>query len=112
MREAISVIHDTQGPFNWKDLYIFIVDRQGAYVACGADPNRIGVTLGDLLGEVGDQLTTDAWGVCDRDAGGWVTYSISNPLTQETQTKLSYVVPIDQDRLIGCGCYVNAQWTN
>ena len=112
LREAIAAFHDAQGPFNWKDLYIFILDRDGAYVACGSDPTRVGVKLSDLIGEVGDQLTTDAWSVCDLDAGGWVTYSISNPLTQEVQTKLSYVVPVDQDRLIGCGCYVNAQWTN
>ena len=112
LHEAITVFHDKQGRFNWKDLYIFILDRQGAYVACGSDHTRVGVRLGDLLGDVGDQLTTDAWSVCDRDSGGWVTYSISNPLTQEVQTKLSYVVPIDPDRLIGCGCYVNAQWIN
>ena len=43
--------------------------------------------------------------------GGWVTYSIQNPLTKEMQTKLSYVVPIDQNQLIGCGCYVNAVWS-
>ena len=112
LRKAIAVFHDKQGRFNWKDLYIFILDRQGAYVACGSDAKRVGVRLGDLIGEVGEKLTTDAWNVCDQDDGGWVTYSISNPISQEVQTKLSYVVPIDQDRLIGCGCYVNAQWAH
>jgi methyl-accepting chemotaxis protein len=112
LREAIALFHDTRGRFNWKDLYVFIIDRQGAYVACGADHTRVGVKLGDLLGEVGDKLTADAWDVCEKESGGWVTYSISNPLTGEVQTKLSYVVPIDQDRLIGCGCYVNSQWTH
>ena len=112
LRDAISVFQDKQSKFNWKDLYVFIFDRQGAYVVCGADKSRVGVRLGDLIGEVGEQLTADAWTVCDNDDGGWVTYSITNPLTQEMQTKVSYVVPIDQDRLIGCGCYVNAQWSN
>jgi methyl-accepting chemotaxis protein len=112
LREAIAVFQDTQGKFIWKDLYIFIFDRQGTYVVCGADKTRVGVNLRDLIGEVGEKLTSDAWYVCDNDDGGWVTYSISNPLTQEVQTKVSYVMPIDQDRLIGCGCYVNAQWAN
>lgn len=112
LREAIAVFHDKRGRFNWKDLYVFIIDRHGAYVACGTDHTRVGVKLGDLLGEVGEKLTIDAWNVCEKDGGGWVTYSILNPLTQEEQTKLSYVVPIDQDRLIGCGCYVNAQWAH
>lgn len=112
LRDAIALFHDPRGRFNWKDLYIFIIDRSGAYVACGADHTRVGVKLGDLLGEVGDKLTIDAWDICETDSGGWVTYSISNPLTHEVQTKLSYVVPIDQERLIGCGCYVNSQWAH
>jgi methyl-accepting chemotaxis protein len=112
LRDAIAIFQDKKSRFNWKDLYIFIFDRHGTYVVCGADKGRVGVNLGDLIGEVGERLTTDAWNVCDKDDGGWVTYSITNPLTQEMQTKVSYVVPIDQDRLIGCGCYVNAQWVN
>ncbi len=110
LHEAINLFHNKSSRFNWKDLYIFILDRQGAYVACGADAGRVGVRLEDLLGDVGAKLTHDAWDVCERDGGGWVTYSISNPLTGEVQTKLSYIVPVDQDRVIGCGCYVNAQW--
>ncbi len=110
LRDAIDVFHDTKSRFNWKDLYVFVLDRQGAYVACGSNRSRVGTRLDDLLGDVGAKLTVDAWEVCDRDGGGWVTYSIDNPVTKEVQTKLSYVVPIDPERLIGCGCYVNAQW--
>lgn len=107
LRDAIAVFHDQRSRFNWKDLYIFIIDRQGAYVCCGADVKRVGVRLNDLLGEVGEKLIIDIWNACDTDGGGWVKYSITNPLTQEVQTKLSYVVPIDDQRLLGCGCYVN-----
>lgn len=111
LREAIDLFHDPRGRFNWKDLYVFIIDREGAYVACGADISRVGVKLSDLLGEVGLQLVADGWGVCDAEDGGWVKYCITNPLTQELQTKLSYVIPIDDHRLVGCGCYVNENWT-
>ncbi len=111
LREAIDQFHDKAGRFNWKDLYIFVIDQEGVYKACGTDPARVGVRLDDLLGEVGTKLTEDAWAVCARDGGGWVTYSIANPMTGEIQTKLSYVVPIDQNYVVGCGCYVNSQWS-
>ncbi len=111
LREASVVFHDPASRFNLKDLYVFVIDRNGIYIVCGADKSRVGVRLGDLLGEVGDQLTQEAWAVCDKDGGGWVTYLIDNPQTHEMQTKLSYVVPVDGDRLVGCGCYVNAGWT-
>ena len=111
LRAAMDLFHDKSSRYNWKDLYIFIFDRQGVYVVCGSDKSRVGERLGDLIGEVGDKLTEDAWRVCDTDGGGWVTYSIQNPLTKDMQTKLSYVVPIDENQLIGCGCYVNAVWS-
>lgn len=107
LREAIANFHDKKGGFIFKDLYIFIFDRRGVYVACGTDADRVGVWLGDLLGEVGENLVTDAWQVCDQGGGGWVTYAINNPLNQKIQTKLSYVMPVDQNLLVGCGCYVN-----
>ena len=47
---------------------------------------------------------------CDQEQGGWVTYSITNPLTGELQAKISYVVPLDDNRLLGCGCYLNSEW--
>jgi signal transduction histidine kinase len=54
----------------------------------------------------------DAWDVCDREQGGWVNYTITNPVTHEVQAKTSYVMPLDDHRLIGAGCYLNLQWLN
>jgi signal transduction histidine kinase len=110
MRDAVATFQEPSGRFNMKDLYIFILDREGKYVVCGSDLSRVGVRIGDLLGDVGDKLITDAWQVCDTEGGGWIQYPITNPLTGATQAKLSYVVPVDQNYAIGCGCYVNAQW--
>lgn len=110
MRDAVATFQAPGGRFDVKDLYIFILDREGKYVVCGSDLSRVGVRIGDLLGDVGDKLITDAWQVCDTEGGGWIQYPITNPLTGATQEKLSYVVPVDQNYAIGCGCYVNAQW--
>ncbi len=110
MREAVSLFQEPGNRFNWKDLYIFIIDRDGKYVVCGSDQSRVGVRIGDLLGDVGDKLVADGWHACDSDGGGWISYSITNPLTGAVQDKLSYIVPVDQNYAVGCGCYVNAQW--
>jgi hypothetical protein len=110
MERASVDFHNKNGPFIDRDLYIFILDRQGRYVLHGAMPEKDGTSLSAVAGLDANQLITEAWSVCDREQGGWVTYGITNPLTGELQGKSSYVMPLDDDWLIGCGCYLNAQW--
>jgi len=107
---AIVDFHDREGPFIDRDLYIFIFDRQGRYVVHGALPEKDGTLLNAMAGLDADQLVADSWSVCDSEQGGWVNYSITNPVNGEVQSKASYVMPLDDNRLIGCGCYLNAQW--
>ena len=111
LQQAIADFHKPDGSFLYKDLYIFIFNRDGVYQVCGADQSRVGVSLRDINGTDGDKLVRDAWEICDSDGGGWVGYSITNPGTGTVQDKVSYVVPVDQNRLIGCGCYINQGWS-
>jgi methyl-accepting chemotaxis protein len=104
--------HDPNGPFIDRDMYIFIFDRAGYYVVHGAMPEKDGTDLRSIPGLDADALVSDAWYVCDTEQGGWVNYTIVNPVTGDVQGKSSYVIPIDDDRLIGCGCYLNTQWLN
>jgi methyl-accepting chemotaxis protein len=108
--QAVRDFHDKQGGFIDRDLYIFIFDRAGFYVVHGAMPEKDGSDLRAINGLDAEQLVADAWEVCDLEQGGWVNYTITNPVTGEVQAKSSYVMPLDEDRLIGCGCYMNARW--
>jgi methyl-accepting chemotaxis protein len=108
--KAVSDFHDKSGVFIDRDLYIFIFNRAGYYVVHGAMPEKDGTDLRAIVGLDAVQLVTDAWTVCDLDEGGWVNYTITNPVTRGVQGKSSYVMPLDEDRLIGCGCYLNSQW--
>ncbi|HOE43318.1 MAG TPA: cache domain-containing protein, partial [Rhodoferax sp.] len=112
LEQAIADFHDKQGPFIDRDLYVFIFDRSGHYVVHGAQPEKDGSSLSSIAGLDADKLVADAWAACDHEQGGWVNYTITNPVSGEVQGKSSYVMPLDEDRLIGCGCYLNAQWLN
>ena len=107
---AVADFQNPHGPFIDRDLYVFIFDRRGFYVVHGAMPARDGVHLREIPGLDADKLLADAWAICDEEQGGWVAYSITNPLTGEVQAKSSYVVPLDEERLLGCGCYLNSEW--
>jgi methyl-accepting chemotaxis protein len=112
LERAAADFQDPEGPFIDKDLYIFIFDREGYYVVHGAAPHKDGTNLAEIDGLDADKLVADAWSACDEHRGGWVTYSITHPLSGDVQGKSSYVMPLDDERLLGCGCYLNSEWVN
>lgn len=105
--EAYKVLHDPNGGFVDRDLYVFVFDRQGVYRVMGADVKRVGSSLFDAPGVDAQQLLEDAWHRCDQ-GGGWVEYNIINLATNDVRGKSSYVLPLTDDLLIGCGAYRSA----
>ena len=105
--KAFEAFHDKGGEFLDRDLYIFVFDRRGVYRVMGADVSKVGTSLSDAPGLNAQRLVEDAWHRCEQ-GGGWVEYDITNPVTGEVRGKSSYVLPLDSDRLIGCGAYRSA----
>ncbi|MBP8053701.1 MAG: hypothetical protein KAY39_02525, partial [Burkholderiaceae bacterium] len=64
-------------------------------------------SLSDVPGLDAQQLLDDAWERCAL-GGGWVEYTIINPLTKDVRSKASYILQIDDQQLIGCGAYRGA----
>jgi hypothetical protein len=67
----------------------------------------VGSSLFDAPGVDAQQLLEDAWHRCDQ-GGGWVEYNIINLATNNVRGKSSYVLPLTEDLLIGCGAYRSA----
>lgn len=104
---ASKVLHDPLGGYVDRDLYVFVFDRQGVYRIMGADIKRVGTSLFDAPGVDAQQLLDDAWHRADQ-GGGWVEYNIINLATNTVKGKSSYVLPINDELLIGCGAYRSA----
>jgi methyl-accepting chemotaxis protein len=104
---AAIAFHDPQSGYVDRDLYVFVFDRQGVYRIMGADIKRVGSSLFDAPGVDAQQLLDDAWHRCDQ-GGGWVEYNIINLATGTVKGKSSYVLPINDELLIGCGAYRSA----
>lgn len=101
---ASAVLHDKKGGYVDRDLYVFVFDRQGVYRIMGADINKVGSSLFDAQGLDAKQLLDDAWERAEQ-GGGWVEYTIVNPVTKDVRGKASYILPIDNQLLVGCGAY-------
>jgi signal transduction histidine kinase len=105
--QASAIFHDRQGDFFDRDLYVFMFDREGVYHVMGADVQRVGTRLSDAPGLDAQQLLDDARERCEK-GGGWVEYNIINRVTGDVRGKSSYVLPVDDNLLVGCGAYRGA----
>lgn len=98
-------ISDPSKPYYDRDMYVFVLDNNGTYLAFGGDPSRVGSRVQDIAG-VDGQALLEAIIAQARLEPGWVEYSITNPASGSVQTKMSYVHAIDNVYL-GCGVYMN-----
>ena len=99
-----DVTTPAQGFFD-RDMYVFVLDRNGAYLAFGGNPAKVGTRVQDIAGIDGQGLV-DAIIARAEESPGWVQYDITNPSTGKVQTKMSYVCKVD-DLYLGCGVYKN-----
>jgi methyl-accepting chemotaxis protein len=104
LAEAARQFHDQQGPFRDRDLYIFVFDRRGRYDAFGSTPSNVGKTVYDTRGLDGDHILREGFAAAER-GGGWIDYEVVNPTTGIVDEKTSYVLPLSEDRLMGCGVF-------
>jgi hypothetical protein len=101
---AKATLHSTADGFVDRDLYVFLVDREGRYVLHGAKPALEGQRVHELPGIDGDRFVQDAWAAA-KAGGGWVEYQIVNPRSGQVQPKASWVVAYDKNCVMGCGIY-------
>ena len=107
MAAASVAFEAPESGFVDRDLYIFVIDRQGSYRVHGAKPDMVGKRVHEVPGIDGDRFVRDAWAAAEsaEGSGGWVEYDIINPDTGVVQPKASFVVPLNKQQFIGCGVY-------
>ncbi|MEO0004179.1 MAG: hypothetical protein RLZZ22_1871, partial [Pseudomonadota bacterium] len=108
LERASEDFYQPNGRFIDRDLYIFVLDRKGCYRVMGADRGKSGSSVYDAPGVDADRLLRDAWDRVDQEGGGWIEYNIVNPLTGQVRGKSSFVLPISEQLLVGCGAYRSA----
>ncbi|MCU6434999.1 methyl-accepting chemotaxis protein [Undibacterium sp. Jales W-56] len=103
-RNALSIITaDKDRQFADRDMYVFAFDRSGQYRAFAGNASKLQVNLLHVNGLDGRKLVADAFAI--PFSGGWVDYTILNPSTQKIDAKMSYIVPVSDDLVLGCGVY-------
>ncbi|MEZ5657662.1 MAG: methyl-accepting chemotaxis protein [Burkholderiaceae bacterium] len=101
---ARSAMHDANGEFQDRDLYIFGFDRERNFEIYGSDPSKtVNTKLEDLDGVDGMKLFNDACQAADV-GGGWVEYNVRSRYNGRVVPKISYVLAVG-NMILGCGVY-------
>jgi len=96
---------DPANGFHDRDMYVFVLDDRGTYLAFGGNASKVGTRVQDVPGIDGEGLLQTIRTQAAYEPG-WVEYDITNPTTGQVQTKMSYVQSVD-GLSVGCGVYKN-----
>jgi len=103
--KAWHAFNDRQGPFVKKDLYVYVIDRQGTYVANGAAPDSlVGLKVLDTVDAAGNPLFRHMIAVTDKQADARIRYVWLNRKTNHVEPKVAWLHR-DGDYILGVGYY-------
>jgi methyl-accepting chemotaxis protein len=104
---CLAELTDAANGFCDRDMYVFAWDRSLIYHAFAGKPHNVGKSAHQIIGTDITQLTHDVWAVPAE--GGWVDYDFLNPTTGQIAPKTSFVVPVSESLVLGCGVYKTVQ---
>jgi len=103
--KALAAFNNLTGPFVQGDLYVFAYDYNGTVLAWPYRPDQLGVNRfndTDPVGQHHIQAMIRAAG----NGGGMVDYYSTDPSTNTTELKVSYVTDVDGTWFLGAGRYI------
>lgn len=104
---GIKTIGDKEGPFVWKDTYVFLMDMEGKMLAHPIKPQL--TQKGPLLesaDSTGKLHFAEFVKVADNPGTGWVDYMWAKPGMQKPVPKSSYIYRVSgTEYFVGAGIY-------
>ncbi len=103
--KALNDFMDLEGPWVRGDVYIFAHDFNGTALAHPYLPSEVGTDRLDVQDERGVYVGREMRSIALNDGGGFYEYRWTNPVTNQTEQKVSYVMKVDETWWIGAGIY-------
>jgi signal transduction histidine kinase len=106
--EAVKLIGDPQGPYVWKDSYVFLMDLKGKMLAHPMQPELTRHEHVLLQTDAADKAIFVHFVNIARDPGqGWVDYMWPRPGKKSPSKKVTYIYRVPTtDLFVGAGVYV------
>lgn len=100
-----KAFNNRTGPFVRKDLYVFVIDNKGTYIASGAAPTElVGMNVLDTVDASGLPLIREMIAVTEKQAEARVRYVWLNRKSNHVEPKHAWLYR-DGDYILGVGYY-------
>lgn len=103
-QKAFAAFNDKGGGFVDRDLYVFVFDMEGKYLASGANPKLAGSEARDLKDAEGKPLVREMIDVAAKKGTGEVDYVWLNRIDNHVEKKHSLIRRVN-DYILGVGYY-------
>jgi signal transduction histidine kinase len=101
---ALKKFMDLNGTWVRGDVYIFAQDFNGTCLCLPYLPEAIGTNRLNIQNDQGVYINRDMQAIA-LNGSGYYEYSWKNPISNQTQSKVSYVTKIDDTWYMGSGIY-------
>jgi hypothetical protein len=89
---VLDEFKDAEGPWAWKNTYVFVFDCDGGVSVANIFPDVVGIPIAEVVGDEGRPVGTDLCEAADANADGyWVEYMWPEAGTGMSKKKISYV---------------------
>lgn len=103
--QAWAAFNNKKGAFVKKDLYVYVIDRQGVYVANGAAPDSlIGLKVLDTVDAAGEPLFRQMIAVTEKQDEASIRYVWLNRKSNHVEPKVAWVHR-EGEYILGVGYY-------
>lgn len=100
---AISDPENTQ--FHYLDLFVLVWDAEGVLIGHGLNSPLVGQNTLHITDVDGVPFIEMSLSTALELGGGWVSYRWEDPITKEIAEKSTYVLPLDDNMIVGVGIY-------
>lgn len=103
--KAWAAFNNKKGPFVKKDLYVYVIDLQGTYVANGAAPDcLVGLKVLDSVDAAGNPLFRQMIAVTDKQQEARIRYVWLNRQSNHVEPKFAWLHR-EGEHILGVGYY-------
>ncbi len=108
---ATADFMDLDGPFVREEVYIFAADFNGTSLALPYLPSEVGTNRLDIQNSKGVYIDREMRSIA-LNGSSFFEYVWTNPITNQTELKTSYVTKVDDDWWLGAGIYLDEEETS
>ena len=103
---ALAKINDPNGPFIWKDTYVFVFEDENCKILAHKSPVAIGYVAKDLKDVNGKLYFHEFLQVAKTKGEGWVSYMYPKTRGATPEPKTSYILKVPGEKVIvGAGIW-------